>query len=94
MFPNPLQQLFNRQNTRFIFILLAIASFGLIGKNISFEDEINDELLALECAADENLLQQEEENVSFFKTGKTERCAVCPISSVSRTSIHDKLIMT
>ena len=60
MFPNPLQQLFNRQNTRFIFILLAIASFGLIWKNVSFEDENNDELLALECAADENLLQEEE----------------------------------
>ena len=60
MFPNPLQQLFNRQNTRFIFILLAIASFGLIWKNVSFEDENNDELLALECAADENLVQEEE----------------------------------
>ncbi|XP_046638258.1 uncharacterized protein LOC124316386 [Daphnia pulicaria] len=58
MFPKSLQQLFNRHNARLTLILLAIASFGLVVKNVSFEEN---ELMP-ECSADD--LQEEDYYVS------------------------------
>ena len=46
MFPNALQQLFNRQNTQLTLIFLAMTSFGFIAKNASL-----DEKEVQECAA-------------------------------------------
>jgi hypothetical protein len=48
MFPQALQQIFNRQNTQFTLIFLAMASFGFIAKNASNgENELG------ECAAED-----------------------------------------
>ena len=54
MFPKPLQQFFNRQNARLTLILLAIASFGLVVKNVSLDESE----LVIECVA-ENLREED-----------------------------------
>ena len=51
MFPQALQQLFNRQNVQVTFVLLAIASFGFVLRNTTYSDN------EIECAAED--LQEE-----------------------------------
>lgn len=48
MFPQALQQLFNRNNVQITLILLVIASFGLVVRNASFEENQFEECVAEE----------------------------------------------
>lgn len=67
MFPKPLQQLFNRHNARLTLILLAIASFGLVVKNVSFEEN---DLALPECSADDDLPEEDFYVSSLCNCGK------------------------